>query len=298
MAKSNIINWPNRTTLTGRSSTITSAFVHSITPWITELTPEQERKIRNLYETVKDNYGIEILASDAKNNKCAYCGQPANSADHIHPLVAGLVSSGSITEIYNLVPCCAKCNSDKRGEAFDVWYSKKETEDYVNSVGGDYATRKVALQFLINELDKMSSQSKIVAFHKSPEAAKRLDSIYKHRDEINNLMRKYSEECLRFSFDAEMSMYKIGEIAQNKIPPIVQKKVNHHLVADLLDDTYCKTQFKVSYAVLSPVRTKDNKGRDRYYAKPIKIKRKEYYLCSQWYEKSRKALLDWLWENR
>ena len=298
MAKSEIINWPNRTTLTGRSSTITSAFVHSITPWLTELTTEQEQEIRDLYEEVKTKFNIEILGADKKDNKCAYCGQPANSADHIHPLVTGTVSSGSITEIYNLVPCCASCNSSKGGDSFIDWYDKKETEDYVDSVGGDYANRKAALLFLISELDKKSSQSKILAFHKTPEGAKRLNDIYKHRDEVNDLMRKYSEECLRFAFDAEMSMRKVGEIAQKEIPSIITKKSKRHLITDLLDDVYCKTQFKVYYAVLSPERAKDAKGRDRYYANPVRIGRKEYYLCSQWQDRSRKALLDWLWMHK
>ena len=298
MAKNNIINWPNQTTLTARSSTITSAFVHSITPWITELSSEEEQEIRNLYEEVKNKYGIEILGYNKKNNKCAYCGQPANSADHIHPLVNGAVASGSITEIYNLLPCCATCNSSKGGEDFIHWYSKKEVEDYVNSTSGDYLKRKTALLYLIGELNKKSSQSKILSFHTSPEGAKRLTNIYKHRDEINALMRKYSEECLRFAFDAEMSMYKIGKIAQKEIYPIIKKSSKYHLIGNLLDEDYCKTKFKVYYPILSTIRIKDSKGRDRYYATPIKIGRTNYYLCSQWCERSRKALLDWIWENK
>jgi len=298
MSKSKIINWPNQTTLTARSSTITSAFVHSITPWITDLSEQDEQEIRELYEKVKNTYGIDILGSDKTNNKCAYCGQPANSADHIHPLVNGLSASGNITEIYNLLPCCATCNSSKGGEDFVVWYNKKDTKDYVDSVKGDYTNRKAALLYLIGELDKKSSKSKIVAYHNTPESKKRLNEIYKHRDEINALMRLYSEECLRFAFDAEMSMKKIADIAQADIPPIIKKKKNIHLINDLLDENYCKTKLKVYYPILSPVRVKDSKGRDRYYATPVKIGRKNYYLCSQWYERSREPLLNWLWENR
>ena len=300
MAKSNIINWPNQTTLTGRSSTITSAFVHSITPWLTELSDEEEKEIRELYDEIKNTYGIEILGKDKSSNKCAYCGGIANSADHIHSLVNGSTASGSITEIYNLVPCCATCNSAKGGESFAVWYNKKETEDYVNSISGDYPQRKAALLYLISELDKKSSQPKIKAFHNTPEGVARLASIYKHRDEINDLMRKYSEECLRFAFDAEMSMKKVGEIASEEIPDIIKKGKKHYLINDLLDEDYCKRTLKIYYPVLTLVRTKDAKGRDRYYAesKAITIGKKKYYLCSQWREGSRKALLDWIWENR
>ena len=157
MAKSKIINWPNQTTLTGRSSTITSAFVHSITPWLTELSDEEEKEIRTLYDEVKNTYGIEILGVDKKNNNCAYCGRPADSADHIRPLVNGSSATGHITEIYNLIPCCSKCNYTKGGEDFAHWYNKKETKDYVDSVSGDYSRRKSALLYLISELDKKSS---------------------------------------------------------------------------------------------------------------------------------------------
>lgn len=301
MAKSNIINWPNQTTLTGRSSTITSAFVHSITPWLTELSDEEEKEIRSLYDEIKSSYGIEILGKDKDSNKCAYCGGVANSADHIHSLVNGSTASGSITEIYNLVPCCATCNSKKGGETFSDWYNKKETEDYVNSISRDYPQRKAALLHLISELDKKSSQSKIIAFHKTPEGVNRLTNIYKHRDEINDLMRKYSEECLRFAFDAEKSMKKIGEIASEEIPGIIKRRGKRHLINDLLDEDYCKKTFKIYYPVLSLVRTRDAKGRDRYYgeSKSIRIGKRKYYICSQWYdERSRKLLLDWIWDNR
>ena len=103
---------------------------------------------------------------------------------------------------------------------------------------------------------------------------------------------------MRFAFDAEMSMKKIGEIAQQEIYTIIRKSKNSHLINELLDENFCKTKFKVYYAVLSLTRTKDSKGRDRYYKTPIKIGRKTYYLCSQWCERSRKPLLDWLWTHR
>lgn len=296
MAKSNIINWPNQTKLTGRSSTITSAFVHSITPWITELSPEAEKEIRELYDEVENKFGVAILGADKKDNKCAYCGQPANTTDHIHPLVNGSIASGDITEIYNLLPCCASCNSSKGGESFITWYDKASTKNSVDKVGGDYVNRRKALVYLIDELDKRSSVKKILDFHKSTEGMKRLANIYKHRDEVNALMRKYEEECLRFAFDVEMSMIKIGEIAQTRIPNVLRK--NKHLINDFMDATYCKEKFKVYYPIISKNEIVDAKGIKRTYVDSFKIGKNIYYLCSQWHERSRKALLDWLWVNR
>ena len=72
---------------------------------------QMQVRIEQLKEQ-RDDVKSRVFVDD----KCAYCGQPANSADHIHPLVNGAAASGSITEIYNLLPCCATCNSSKGGE--------------------------------------------------------------------------------------------------------------------------------------------------------------------------------------
>ncbi|MFN6303092.1 MAG: HNH endonuclease [Planctomycetota bacterium] len=48
---------------------------------------------------------------------CFYCGDHATSLDHINPKRYG----GSDDES-NLVPCCYKCNSEKRGRAFWEWF--------------------------------------------------------------------------------------------------------------------------------------------------------------------------------
>jgi 5-methylcytosine-specific restriction endonuclease McrA len=49
------------------------------------------------------------LSKYRRRGRCAYCGAPATSADHVVALAAG-GSNG----IENLVPACAFCNSSKR----------------------------------------------------------------------------------------------------------------------------------------------------------------------------------------
>ena len=121
MAKSKIINWPTQTTLTARSSTLTSSFVHTITPWLTSLTPTEEAEVRKIYTEIEDKYNIKILGADRSENRCAYCGREAASTDHINALVNNKTSSGAITEIYNLLPCCSSCNSSKGKKTFWVY---------------------------------------------------------------------------------------------------------------------------------------------------------------------------------
>ena len=139
--KSEIINWPIQTTLTARSSTITSTFVHTITPWLIELSVEEEATIKKIYDDIFKKYGIKILGVSKKDHHCAYCGTKATSVDHIHPLVDNCKASGNITEIYNLIPCCASCNSSKSNKSFDVWYNEPETVSRIQSITKDYTIR-------------------------------------------------------------------------------------------------------------------------------------------------------------
>ena len=44
---------------------------------------------------------------------CRYCGQPANSVDHVVPLAEG----GARLDPTNLVACCLRCNSKRGGRA-------------------------------------------------------------------------------------------------------------------------------------------------------------------------------------
>ena len=76
MAKSKIINWPTQTTLTARSSTITSSFVHTITPWLTSLTPTEEAEVRKIYTEIENKYNIKILGAGGCGRFIGLNGQP------------------------------------------------------------------------------------------------------------------------------------------------------------------------------------------------------------------------------
>lgn len=62
------------------------------------------------YET----YNIDI-------NKCAYCGEHANTLDHIYGLVNQKEFSGYTNDISNLIPACSSCNSSKGNKDWDKW---------------------------------------------------------------------------------------------------------------------------------------------------------------------------------
>jgi len=92
---------------------------------------------------------------------------------------------------------------------------------------------------------------------------------------------------------------KVGKIAQTYLRDALESgKVSKAEIAKLFDPVYSKQTFGINFPLLSKDRyydiLKDSKRQYRYYSSPISISGKKYYLCSQWFEKSKAKLLTWL----
>jgi 5-methylcytosine-specific restriction endonuclease McrA len=48
-------------------------------------------------------------------HRCAYCGRPADTVDHVVPLSRG----GARTDWFNTVACCGRCNARKGNRLLD-----------------------------------------------------------------------------------------------------------------------------------------------------------------------------------
>jgi hypothetical protein len=94
--------------VTGRSSSITNAFISAIIPVI-EPTEQEELE------------ALEILQIDPADISCAYCGDKATEWDHLRPIITNQQPTGYITEIANLVPSCGKCNQSKGKSYWRSW---------------------------------------------------------------------------------------------------------------------------------------------------------------------------------
>lgn len=103
---------PTQMKITGRTSTMTHAFITSIIPHM-EPTEKQIRK------------SLEILHISPDNITCAYCGDSATEWDHLRPLVKDKRPTGFISEIHNLVPSCGKCNQSKGNKFWRDWMTSK-----------------------------------------------------------------------------------------------------------------------------------------------------------------------------
>jgi len=94
--------------ITGRSSSVTNAFINSIIPVV----PPTEEQVKE---------ALSILGMLNNNYQCSYCGATATEWDHFRPLVLNKRPTGYISEIHNLVPACGKCNQSKGNKEWRQW---------------------------------------------------------------------------------------------------------------------------------------------------------------------------------
>jgi 5-methylcytosine-specific restriction endonuclease McrA len=99
---------PKSVSVTGRSSSITNAFIAAVVPVIE---PSEKEELE----------ALQILQIDVNDIRCAYCGDSATEWDHLRPIVTGQEPTGYITEIANLVPSCGKCNQSKGKSYWRAW---------------------------------------------------------------------------------------------------------------------------------------------------------------------------------
>lgn len=99
---------PTPIKITGRSSSITNAFINSIIPVV----PPNAKEVRR---------ALELLGMTPETFQCAYCGSVASEWDHLRPLVKDKKPTGYISEIHNLVPSCGKCNQSKGNKEWKTW---------------------------------------------------------------------------------------------------------------------------------------------------------------------------------
>jgi hypothetical protein len=103
-----LFRMPTPMKITGRSSSITNAFINSIIPVVVPSADEVKQ-------------ALEILGMIPETFQCAYCGSVASEWDHLRPLVKDKKPTGYISEIHNLVPSCGKCNQSKGNKEWKTW---------------------------------------------------------------------------------------------------------------------------------------------------------------------------------
>ena len=85
---------PTPMKITGRSSSITNAFINSIIPVVVPTDQDVQR-------------ALEIFEMAPDDLRCVYCGDVSSEWDHLNPLVKAQKPIGYISEIANLVPAAS-----------------------------------------------------------------------------------------------------------------------------------------------------------------------------------------------
>lgn len=92
-----------------RETTLNHAFASAIAP-------------TESYDSERIIEAMAVLGqSDKSNLTCVYCGQAAQTWDHLRPLVRNKVTSGYGHTLGNLVPSCRDCNSKKGNKDWLEW---------------------------------------------------------------------------------------------------------------------------------------------------------------------------------
>lgn len=94
--------------VTGRSSSITNAFINAIIPVVE---PNEAEELE----------ALKILQISPADIRCAYCGDKSTEWDHLRAIINNQEPTGYITEIANLVPSCSKCNQSKGKTQWRTW---------------------------------------------------------------------------------------------------------------------------------------------------------------------------------
>ncbi|MDD6564522.1 MAG: HNH endonuclease [Clostridiales bacterium] len=114
----------------------------------------------------------------------------------------------------------------------------------------------------------------------------------------NNIAPPHNDDYI-----SSLKEKKVGIIVQNDFKNLLESNIlSEYIIEKLQEHEYCKNAFNINFAVLLKVRNgtniseqrKDHLGRDRYYATPITINGKKYFLSSQWYDRNKEKLIKFM----
>lgn len=139
---------------------------------------------------------------------------------------------------------------------------------------------------------------------------RKLNNLFDKRQVKPNLISKepkIRQEKIAQSSDDIISGYenlKVAEVARSALPPIlISGRITTEIIALMQTKEYSKEEFDLQYPLL--VKKSSYPTRPvRYMVKPIlNIDGEEYYLCSEWFERSganndRPYLLRWIKDNK
>lgn len=97
------------------------------------------------------------------------------------------------------------------------------------------------------------------------------------------------------SMQTDFNGMKVGEIARTSLRQKLETcSFSNEDILRLQDKNYSKQVFGINYPLLEKAENASAQKIDRYYANPAEINGKFFFICSEWYDKSRPLLLTWI----
>lgn len=146
-----------------RRTTINHAFAAAIAPC-------------DEYDEQSVKEAIMVLEQDPDSSlTCVYCGEPAETWDHVFATVQKSVFSGFGHRLGNLLPCCKPCNSKKGNK---LW------NDHIKSIQMEDEERTRRVKIIKDYL------AKYVVRDESVKSDPGYEELMKIRDQVIDLMKK------------------------------------------------------------------------------------------------------------
>ncbi|MEC1526165.1 hypothetical protein P9D43_29690, partial [Neobacillus niacini] len=100
----------------------------------------------------------------------------------------------------------------------------------------------------------------------------------------------------------DINHLKIGALVRNEFDRLIRNNLlSDEMIKHLLDEKYSKLTFNVNYPILRKINADQStfdqrmiNGYSRYWSTIYKINGKRYFICNDWYEKSRTKFLNWV----
>ncbi len=275
--------------ITGRSSSITNAFVNSIIPII-----------RPTENDIKES--LHVLGMTPDTIECSYCGSKYTEWDHLRPLVVNKMPTGYVSEIQNLVPSCGKCNQSKGNKEWSVWIisDAKLSPKSKNIQDLDIRIEKLKNYSSWREPTKIDFQNIVekslweAHWSNCSQVQERLINAQKTSDKIKRTIEnKYiTQEELLPNTDISIGNQsseniKIGKLVQTYSPIIIDYLINNDPdeLEKLMDKQYSKDTFDINYPFLKEVDVNSSKV-PRYWKKIYNINNRCFIITSEWYQKN------------
>ena len=177
---------------------------------------------------------------------------------------------------------------------------KKEIEGYLNELNIYFAKRglKYRLSLICNEdfnsliLEPVLVACKTVADTSElfARAFKLVDMFAGKKVKISSKRQKGNSMGVITPSQNAYSQMRPGLLAKTALRNVIESgKLTKQEIADLQDKNYSKKIFNVGYPVLV-----ENRDPARYYSDPVSVDGKNYYICNDWYDYNKQALIDWI----